>query len=200
MFANHALMGQLKWAWLNIAHNLFGPDAGSYHVVRRLCLTYGVEVGTMLHAPPGAFETFVQLRAVPLEHRWCKELAVEWNFHPLTGVLALYHLHLTECAEIYVDGMTFYRTEHGKTPLRQGSHNIPPQKKCVSDLLARDSRIKASKDLEQSLLAVYHDPREPLPSGAVGEGERKDDFVVHTAVASDCVNCSDLPRARNRQV
>lgn len=148
------LYDTLKFAWVNASNMLFNGDRqiAKYAEVCSLIRKRNVQMALYASGPPKAFETFDCLRNLGPRYRWTRDLARRWEFHPLTGMIALYHLGCAETSSVYVDGMDFYVQKDGTLPTTAGTHDIDSQLRFFREFTARSGgRIQVSETLSALL-------------------------------------------------
>lgn len=146
IFLDPKLWSELKFAWLNITHCLFAQTE-IYGSVIMHCHNHSVPRATYVHGPAQLFATHQALSDLLPHQEWSKIFAQEYDFHPLTGMLALRHLTLTKAKAIAVEGMNFYQREDGTIPLEIGRHATEPNIRALYDMWVRDNRISLSETL-----------------------------------------------------
>lgn len=149
MWSDPELWKQLKFAVVNLSHRLFGGYAGekTNWVISQL-IEHCVPIETYVSAPHHAWQVFKVLQEQP--QSWSRDLAARYDFHPLTGILAVEHLLLSKAASVYVTGMTLYQQPSGQMPTDAGRHTIAPQIEFLRDA-AKWSRLQLSPRLKQIL-------------------------------------------------
>lgn len=132
IFDDSDLWSDLKFAFVNLSHKLFGGYAAQKtgYVVERL-LEREIPIEPYFSVPSRAWQVFTALSELRV---WSRELAERYDFHPLTGVLATQRMILSPAQQVYVDGMSLYRRQDGSMPYEVGTHYIDPQIRFFSDV------------------------------------------------------------------
>lgn len=136
------------WMWLNAAHVLFGKEAGSMPELIDFAEETNIAWDYYWHAPGDAFTIFPLLKQVSDARAWTRDFANSYRFHPLTGILAVYHLTLAPIRSMYVTGMSLYRDKAGNLPKNAGMHEIAPQLQYLQDLIQNDDRVTLAGGLD----------------------------------------------------
>lgn len=145
IFGERALWQSLKWGLINNSHRLFGGYASqkTEWVISQM-LEHCIPVETYLSVPARAWEVFA---AIKDQRPWSRELAERYDFHPLTGVLAVERMMCSPAASVYVTGMTMYQRPNGEVPFDVGTHYTEPNLQFFRDR-RQDERLKLSPRLE----------------------------------------------------
>lgn len=140
-----------RFVFLNGIYQLFGSTAGGLGTLRGYFSARNAHIDTYIHVNAQAFALIKELNPLPRKHWWVKDFCLRWHVYPFTGVLALYHLTLYPCAEIYVTGMNLYQAP---TTQRESirAHYISPQVKFLRHLLTEAHNwIKFSEELTKQI-------------------------------------------------
>lgn len=130
MFWNDEFLRGLKFVMLNFSQTLFGATAGAKTAgVIRILKAARVPFAGYYHAPAGAWNVFTSLRE---QRTWERQLSERYDFHPLTGILAIEHLLLSPAESVFVTGMDLYQS-NGQLPPTAGTHSVPPQLRFLRD-------------------------------------------------------------------
>jgi len=126
----------LRWAWLNMTHMLLCAPDQTYLRASAYCESAAIPYCQYFHGPAEIWDTFLCLDKVPDRFQWSRELSNKYSFHPLTGILALYHIIKSSAPRsIYVDGMSFYVNSDGEIPRETGRHDNLANIYCLTDML-----------------------------------------------------------------
>lgn len=145
-YAESEIWKSLQFVWLNMTHGLF-QQWDVFAGVADACAQHFVPTSTYVHGPGQIFDRFTVLQDLPPHHEWSRMFAKQYDFHPLTGVLALKHLALTKAKAIAVEGFSFYQRDDGTLPPDAGRHSIEPNLRALRDVWLDDDRIFLSNRL-----------------------------------------------------
>lgn len=145
MWQRPDLFEQLEFAMVNRTHQLFGGYASEKTalVISKL-VEHNIPHEFYYNAPGHAWDVFRELRNVK-DGLWSRELSERYDFHPLTGIIALEHLLLSSAASVYVTGMTLYQQPDGALPADAGRHSIPPQLAYLKDNIKHKKLILSDR-------------------------------------------------------
>ena len=87
-----ALRLGLRWAWLNMTHSLLCSPDQTYVKAADYCKSQALPYSQYFHGPADIWNTFECLKSAPPVFQWSRELSERYDFHPLTGILAIYHI------------------------------------------------------------------------------------------------------------
>lgn len=145
MWGQAELYEQLQFVMVNKTHELFGGYAGEKtKFVTRSLIDRFIPFNIFYSAPAHAWSVFEVLRNLS-DCAWSRELSERYDFHPLTGIVALEHLLLSSAASVYVTGMTLYQQQDGALPASAGRHAIPPQLAYLKDNLKYEKLILSER-------------------------------------------------------
>jgi hypothetical protein len=148
LFQDDAFWSSLRFMMLNISHRLFGSVAGErLGPIIAALLERKIPFQTYCHAPGRAWQVFDVLKN---EQSFVRALAERYDFHPLTGMLALEHLLLSSAREVSVTGMTLYRAADGQLPAHAGAHGIVQQLQFLNDA-AKNPKLRLDETLSEIL-------------------------------------------------
>jgi hypothetical protein len=83
-----------------------------------------------------------------IEHYWVESFFREWDFTPLTGVLAVEYFRRMCPSEIFVTGMDLYA---GDNVDKKGAHDLRQQARYLAHVAKHDRRVQLDSTLENSL-------------------------------------------------
>ena len=129
---------RLKYVWINM-------NAGNCQLYSNLCIRYGVPYDYYVRYARETYRT---------RNSWYAQFQGKYEFLPLTGVLAMYHIMQYNPASLYVTGMDLYITKDNRLHRQVNEFDIRKQAEAIKGL-AKEYGEKLKIDTRLNYILTY---------------------------------------------